>query len=208
MTVTLTHQESSRRSILRPLRSSHTTTPPNAFGVIDPSINTGWEVASPSSTEPVTNHSTTTLVSDDEDNDVMDNFNHSFDQIEHTVRVSKERGDRYKQSYVAARKELSSLRLGQAEALRELDEARMMVVEQVKKNGRLEAEKDQVLRDLRESTASRTMSKDEKTMDGLTKAKEKAENSVENLQRAAKGGHEHHQRLTQSSRLFTDGARV
>lgn len=170
-TVPLTSQYSSRKSILRPERSSHINTPTGSSSeaaLADPAICKNQPYAYPSSIS--TGH-----VSDDEENDVMDVVNRSFDQIELTVLSLRKRGDEYKQNCIANKKQISDLRLEKAEGARELADVRTMIVEQVKNNERLEAEKDKVLRDLHESTASTPISKDEKTMDGLTKAKEKAE---------------------------------
>ena len=58
----------------------------------------------------------TANVSDDEDNDIMDGVNSSFDQIEHTVLALRRRGDEYKQSNIATKKQVSDLRLEKAEA--------------------------------------------------------------------------------------------
>lgn len=170
-TVPLTVQYSSRKSILRPQRSSHNTASPESSekALVDPAIYENRQFGTPSST-------LTGYISDDEDKDAMDGVNSSFDQIELTVHALRRRGDDYKQSLVATKKQVSNLRLEKAEGVRELADVRAMVVVQVKKNERLEAEKDKVLRDFHDSTASAPTSKGEKTMDGAAKATENAEN--------------------------------
>ena len=149
------HSATPPKSILRPETSSHTTTPPEANSspiLLAPSVRTNHPKANPASGPSTTSlNAFADLTSDEEDEFAIQGLDHSLKQSEPLRRTAvtslKERGDRYKQLSRLFKQQLSDLRLENAEALRELAER----------------------------AASKPMSKDEKTMDGLTTAKEKAE---------------------------------
>ena len=149
------HSVTPGKSILRPERSSHTTTPPEPTSspiLIAPSFRPDHLNANPASGPSTTSiNAFAEPTSDEEDEFTIQGVDHSLKQSELVRRTAvtslKERGNRYKERYHLAKQQLSDLRLENAEALRELNER----------------------------ASSAAMSKEWEKMDGLTKAKEKAE---------------------------------
>lgn len=118
------------KSILRSERSSHISTPPETTSgclLLTSSHQTNLPQAnavSEPSTTPLASFNDPT--SDEEDEATMDCVIRSLDESEHARRMaaitSKERGDRYKQRYHSAKKQIPDPRFEKAEAMRELDE--------------------------------------------------------------------------------------
>lgn len=202
------------KPILRPNRSSHAETPPSLHNaaLIDPAIRRKRSIASPTSTTandvsaviPVT-------ASDVEDKDIMDVVNLSFDRIEVTVLASRERGDRYKKAYVAARKDVSDLRLENAEGLRELKEARATIGTLVQKNERLEAQNDaqskrhrEAMRTEAEKEAAKLRAEAEEKAATLVTEKEEAVERYRSLKGQAKRVNETMDRLADELGIATN----
>ena len=120
------------KSILRPTRSSHTTTPPPSSADL-PHPNPPPTAPAPSIAFVPSSRTVAESASNHEDAS-MEGFSRSMQQIGRTVRSLKQRGDQYKQQLRASLKQTSDLRLESAEGSRELRGRVEMLEEKVRKS--------------------------------------------------------------------------